>query len=451
MQSGKEKFIGLEWLRFFLGVYLVMYHTLPFYESYTKLGGLVEVNELGFFATSCFFALSGFLLAHVYLDGTRLRERPSSIMAKRFANLYPIHLFGLASCIALALLTGLVDSNTDLRLVYRADDLLKRTAPELLEYRLSDFQLVLNGLLQITLLHAWNPVFLAYNGPLWSISALFFFYLVFPWFAPRLARARHKVRLLLAVWLACLVPPLLVILNGDYGSTWIGLLHHFPLFRLPVFLAGILAYLLFRDRELAGAGLHGPAKLAAVIVLGIGVSIAAELNWHGGNHWYVLLHNGLMLPMVLSMVGLCAMIPGTGSVNLQRWGRRLGGASLSMFALHTPIFIVFRRLEMLLNIDYGLCLTDASACVAQAKAQPLFLGYYPLLLLFTVVFCVLFQEHFVRRVRQWLLNGPLCRLVEPVSRPDRDDAVEPQPVRADCVARRPSSAASGQGNGVSVS
>ncbi len=80
MQAGKEKFIGLEWLRFFLGVYLVMYHTLPFYESYTRLDGLVEVNELGFFATSCFFALSGFLLAHVYLDGNRLRERPTSIM-----------------------------------------------------------------------------------------------------------------------------------------------------------------------------------------------------------------------------------------------------------------------------------------------------------------------------------------------------------------------------------
>ena len=421
MRAETEKFIGLEWLRFFLGVYLVMYHTLPFYESYTQLDGLVEVNELGFFATSCFFALSGFLLAHVYLDGSRLRERPVSIMAKRFANLYPIHLFGLASCIALAMLTGLFDSNTDLRLVYRADDLLKRTAPELLEYRLNDVQLVLNGILQLTLLHAWNPVFLAYDGPLWSISALFFFYMVFPWFAPRLAAARHKVRLLFAIWVACLVPPLIVILNGDYGSTWIGLLHHFPLFRLPVFLAGILAYLLFRDYKLAGSGLHGPAKLAAVIVLGIGVSIAAELNWHGGNHWYVLLHNGLMLPAVLAVIGLCAMMPSPASKNVRRWGQRLGGASLPMFALHTPIFIVFRRLEMLLNIDVQLCLTNAAACVAQAKAQPLFLGYYPLLLLFTIAFCVLFQEQAVMRARQWLLRGPLRRLVDPgTAQPSRD-------------------------------
>lgn len=424
MRTNKEKFIGLEWLRFFLGVYLVMYHTLPFYEGYEALEGLVELNELGFFATSCFFALSGFLLAHVYLDGNRLRERPASIMAKRFANLYPIHLFGLVSCIALVLITGVFDSNTDLRLVYRADDLLKRTSPELLEYRLSDIELMLNALLQLTLLHAWNPMYLAYNGPLWSISALFFFYMVFPWFAPRLAAARHKKTLLLVTWLACLVPPLMVILNGDYGSTWIGLLHHFPLFRLPVFLAGILAYLLFREYELAGSGLHGPVKLAIVVSIGLGIAVAAELNWRGGNHWYVLLHNGLLMPMVLAVVGLCAMIPSPNSDGHRRWARRLGGASLPMFALHTPIFIVFRRLEMLLNIDFQLCLTDASACVAQAKAQPLFLGYYPFLLLFTVIFCVLFQERFVSRMRQWLLAGPLARLVAPVGQP-REHTYEP--------------------------
>ena len=87
MSADNERFIGLEWLRFFLGVYLVMFHTLPFYSEYTHLSGLVEFTELGFFATSSFFALSGFLLTHVYLDGNKLREPPLSFMTKRFANL----------------------------------------------------------------------------------------------------------------------------------------------------------------------------------------------------------------------------------------------------------------------------------------------------------------------------------------------------------------------------
>ncbi|WP_421683028.1 acyltransferase [Stutzerimonas urumqiensis] len=425
MQARKDTFIGLEWLRFFLGIYLVMYHTLPFYEGYEALDGLVEFNELGFFATSCFFALSGFLLAHVYLDGDRLREPPLSILAKRFANLYPIHLFALACSIGVILVTGLVDSNTDLHLVYRADDLLKRTAPEQLPYRMDDVEMAVNAVLQLGLLHAWNPVFLAYNGPLWSISALFFFYAVFPWFAPRLAKSPHKVQLLLAIWLACLIPPLIVVMSGDYSSTALGFLHHFPLFRLPVFLGGILAYLLFRQYRLGGSGLRGPIKLLTVVAIGIGISIAAELNWHGGHHWYVLLHNGLMMPMVLATVGLCAMVAAPASETHRRWARRLGGASLPLFALHTPVFIVFRRLEMLAHIDYRLCMTDAAACVAQAKAAPLSLAFYPLLLLVTVAFCVIFQEQFVSRLRQWLLSGPLRRAVQPPAKrlPDYANAV----------------------------
>jgi peptidoglycan/LPS O-acetylase OafA/YrhL len=411
MNAEKERFIGLEWLRFFLGVYLVMFHTLPFYEEYTQLSGLVEFTELGFFATSSFFALSGFLLAHVYLDGNKLREPPVSFMTKRFANLYPIHIFGLASCVVLISLTGLFDSNTDLSVAYRSDDLLKRTAPELLKYKLSDFQIAVNAVLQVTLLQAWNPVYLAYNGPLWSISALFFFYLAFPWFAPRLAAAKHKVGLLLIIWAACLIPPLLVVLNDDYSSIWIGFLHHFPLLRLPVFLAGIVAYLLFRDYRLMGTGLRGPRKLMAVIALGFGVAIAAEVNWRGESHWYVLLHNGLLLPMVLSVIILCAMASSSQSERHIKWARRLGAASLPMFALHTPIFIVFRRLEMLANIDVNLCFTNAAACVAEAKGHPLSLTYYPLLLLACIILCVIFQEQIGNRTRQWLLQGPLSRWV----------------------------------------
>ncbi len=419
MNAEKERFIGLEWLRFFLGVYLVMFHTLPFYEEYTQLSGLVEFTELGFFATSSFFALSGFLLAHVYLDGNKLREPPVSFMTKRFANLYPIHIFGLASCVVLISLTGLFDSNTDLSVAYRSDDLLKRTAPELLKYKLSDFQIAVNAVLQVTLLQAWNPVYLAYNGPLWSISALFFFYLVFPWFAPRLAAAKHKVRLLLIIWAACLIPPLLVVFNDDYSSIWIGFLHHFPLLRLPVFLAGIVAYLLFRDYRLMGTGLSGPRKLMAVIALGFGVAIAAEVNWRGESHWYVLLHNGLLLPMVLSVIILCAMASSSQSERHIKWARRLGAASLPMFALHTPIFIVFRRLEMLANIDVNLCFTNAAACVAEAKGHPLSLTYYPLLLLACIILCVIFQEQIGNRTRQWLLQGPLSRWVVKSKRADK--------------------------------
>ena len=98
---GKEHFIGLEWLRFLLGVYVVVFHTLHNYPSEEKPSWLVDLTGVGFFATSSFFVLSGFLLAHVYCRQGQLREPARSFWSRRFANLYPLHLFSLA-------LTGVV-------------------------------------------------------------------------------------------------------------------------------------------------------------------------------------------------------------------------------------------------------------------------------------------------------------------------------------------------------
>ncbi|MDU3291245.1 MAG: acyltransferase family protein, partial [Pseudomonas aeruginosa] len=93
--DSKERFIGLEWLRFLLGLYVVVYHTLHTYPKEQKFPGLDELTSLGFFATSTFFVLSGFLLAHVYARSGRLRESARSFWTKRLSNLYPLHLFSL--------------------------------------------------------------------------------------------------------------------------------------------------------------------------------------------------------------------------------------------------------------------------------------------------------------------------------------------------------------------
>lgn len=50
--DSKERFIGLEWLRFLLGLYVVVYHTLHTYPKEQKFPGLDELTSLGFFATS---------------------------------------------------------------------------------------------------------------------------------------------------------------------------------------------------------------------------------------------------------------------------------------------------------------------------------------------------------------------------------------------------------------
>ncbi len=188
--DSSERFIGLEWLRFLLGLYVVVYHTLHTYPKEQKFPGLDELTSLGFFATSTFFVLSGFLLAHVYARSGRLRESARSFWTKRLSNLYPLHLFSLLlSILVLLALSHLgigpeLDKATPRFVIYDTNEVLGRTHPELFLHWMSNTELFVNSILQILLLQAWNPYYLTFNAPLWSLSTLMFFYLAFPFVAP---------------------------------------------------------------------------------------------------------------------------------------------------------------------------------------------------------------------------------------------------------------------------
>lgn len=178
--DSKERFIGLEWLRFLLGLYVVVYHTLHTYPKEQKFPGLDELTSLGFFATSTFFVLSGFLLAHVYARSGRLRESARSFWTKRLSNLYPLHLFSLLlSILVLLALSHLgigpeLDKATPRFVIYDTNEVLGRTHPELFLHWMSNTELFVNSILQILLLQAWNPYYLTFNAPLWSLSTLMF-------------------------------------------------------------------------------------------------------------------------------------------------------------------------------------------------------------------------------------------------------------------------------------
>lgn len=405
----KERFIGLEWLRFLLGLYVVIYHTLHSYPPEQKFAGLDELTSLGFFATSTFFVLSGFLLCHVYVSDGRLRESPRSFFTKRLSNLYPLHVFSILLTIAVLLaVSGLgigpdLDQATPRFVIYDTNEAIGRLQPQLFHHWMSDRELLFNSILQLTMMQAWNPYYLTYNAPLWSLSTLFFFYLCFPYVAPRLARVQHKWRLLIILWLLYLVPPLLVVASQQYGMPWTGLLHRNPLLRLPEFLSGILAYGLFRQYKDAGRTPgRGLALVMGAFVL-VSFLVADYLYTHGAKFWYFLLHNGLLLPAQLLLVYLSALPRDPRSSLVRRWSPRLGAASLSLFALHVPLFTLFSRTEKLIRAP-GDCLPDWTFCVDAATRQPLSMWLYPLFLLFMVTNCILVQERCVVPVRKWLVR-----------------------------------------------
>ncbi|WP_409308694.1 acyltransferase family protein [Pectobacterium sp. B1J-3] len=414
----KERFIGLEWLRFLLGCYVMIYHTVHIYPQRERVPFLAELTSMGFFATSTFFVLSGFLLAHVYIKDGRLREPARQFWAKRFFNLYPIHIIALISSIAVVTLMqwlavppeGQVASARFV--IYDTND--PTADPETLRHYMTNAQLAFNSLLQVLMLQAWNPYFLTFNAPLWSLSTLFFFYLTFPLLAPRLLNSRHPWLWMGIICLLYLLPPIWVIWQQQYGMPYTGLLQRGPIFRLPEFLAGILGYALFRlYRQKKVLPLSKGQRYAFALFIAANFLVATWLFTRGEAYWYFLLHNGLLLPAQVGLVCLSALAREPNSEWLRHWSPRLGAASLSIFALHVPLFNLFRTLEQLVRGNPMACFSDWDQCITAAGQVQLSMTGYIIFLISTVTLCVLFQERIVLRVRQFLTSRFLTHRTSP--------------------------------------
>jgi peptidoglycan/LPS O-acetylase OafA/YrhL len=402
-------FQSLEWLRFLLALFIAVFHTFHYAGTPGWVRGILEQT---FFATSTFFILSGFLLAYIYLKGPgdchgQLKGDKRSFWVKRLSNLYPIHVGALALVAIAAVLihyfpVGEGDIKYSLRNVYfNMDD---GSDPNI---TLTDGWFGVMWLSNLLLLHAWNPWFLSINIPSWSISALMFFYLLFPLVAPRLVMAKRVITALILCNLVYLMVPIVGIVSGASGSWFTGILHHNPLARLPEFLAGILLCSLYQRARLTGYQLSS----AKAVLMGLAVASALVLcnllmshaSWVGmtGKETYYLVHNGALMPFQLILIWLAVHIPNAWMGNA-KLASRLGNASLCIFALHIPLNMVFVRINKVLSGNPQQCLSDFSGCLLGA-GQPS-MAAYPLFILMLVVCSVLFQERFVVPVREVMIK-----------------------------------------------
>jgi peptidoglycan/LPS O-acetylase OafA/YrhL len=401
----KKMLPGLDVLRFLLACYLVLYHTLYYYAEADMLP-LAQVFRFGGCATSTFFILSGFILSHVYIGTTRpesINISSSKFFINRFANLYPIHIITLLLSIALMAVTSHP---------YNVGLSTLDSAPEII-HTMSMAEFEVNSVLQILLLQAWNPFYLAFNIPAWSLSTLLFFYLFFPALAPRLIAMRRKWTMLVAMWVACLLPAMIVVANGWYGVWAIGTLHRNPLLRLPEFLAGIVAYGIFAGHTEQITEFVAHHRRIVILTLAAFFVGAAYLFADGPSSWEVLLHNGAILPAQIALIFVSASVLQSASPRAAGWARRVGNASLSIFALQIPLFILFRKVQEALGIPYSLlsCFHRFHLCANAASRVPLHLSAYPAYLVMILVASVLFQEKVIAPLRQ-----PLRRIL---SRPYR--------------------------------
>lgn len=413
----KEHFLSLEWLRFFLGLYIVLFHTFHYDGIPTFVR---KLNEMGFFSTSTFFVLSGFLLSHVYLKdhssyNVSMREPKKSFLIKRFSNLYPIHIGSLLLTLVIVSslpFFGIMDDDNLSSIRFVVYDVNNPTPYEQLKYWMSNGELALAFFMNAFMLQSWNPFYLTFNAPAWSVSTLFFLYLFFPYISKILFSIKRPLFALIINNIVYLIPVIIVITFTNFGMPETGLLHRNPIMRLPEFAAGILLCSYYHKNRLPLTKIKTLFLIALIlgslIIASYLLSIAPDIS-HKGNVPYYLLHNGLLLPSQLALIYLFIHIKLPDNKNFKNISQKLGGASLPMFALHVPFYIVFARAQKVWSGNPELCLYNFRACMDAAGDKNII--YYPIYLILTIFLCVVFQEKFVIKFRNIIQNKLLNKEV----------------------------------------
>jgi peptidoglycan/LPS O-acetylase OafA/YrhL len=333
MAEPKKQLLPLTGMRFFLALWVVVFHQ-PFLHGYSWMSAfpmpLPSLFNTGYLAVGVFFTLSGFVLSYNYpLDKPWSLGYVKSYAVARFSRIYPAYSLGLvlsAPWVAAALARDFTPIRTCAALI-RAG-------------------------LAWTLLQAWfPPAAEAWNAPGWSLSVEAFFYCCFPFLGValwRISRPRSLLTAGLVIWAASIVTPLLAVslplidAHGVPGimwtrtsaGLWVNFIKFTPLLQIPQFCMGVVmgrVYYLLRSRNSAllgrGYWFYLPGILLEVLAIVAGQS-----------KFYPFLHNGLLLPLhSLVILGFAL----EGGIIARFLSLRplvfLGNASYSMYIFHAVI------------------------------------------------------------------------------------------------------------------
>jgi peptidoglycan/LPS O-acetylase OafA/YrhL len=337
MNRSKPQFDALTGVRFFLALWVVVFHQSN--ADGAIMGSRINFGQpiltclirTGYVAVGVFFALSGFVLAYNYSLDIRWSPRNKLDFAvARLARIYPAYATGLL------LMAPLVISTWP----YGHVNMWIKP--------------IVEALLNATLLQSWIPRHaLTWNMPGWSLSAEAFFYVSFPAVGVILWRASRKwdsaILLLLVTWGAALVFPTIAILKGIPGFTdipatadnlradpfWANLFKLNPLVRFPEFCFGIVILRLYTLSRTRFPNLNGKGYLLylpGLLLEGIVISTARWIP-------FPLFHNGILLPLHgLVILGLAFRGGPIETFLSTPVLKSLGNASYAMYILHWPVF-----------------------------------------------------------------------------------------------------------------
>jgi peptidoglycan/LPS O-acetylase OafA/YrhL len=318
--TGREPILPLTSVRFFAAFYVVLHHSALWSHRMQVSTWVGRFFRNGFVAVGFFFVLSGYILAHVYLNTDRPLNR-KAFWTSRFARAYPLLFATLLFNFPHSLFIRLT--------LYHPVAAFIRTLGSLLS--------------EAALLQAWDMHFRNINAPSWSLSAEAFFYLLFPFTAVWIWK--HKglkaLGLLILFWTCAMLLPIAATARSPELFTEVATsklqqgIELLPPLRIFEFFAGISLCVLqqslvARFTLKQRSRLAYPALATACLLFCVAIDISNHIP-------LMVMSNGVLLPV------FCLVI--LALVNLRGWLATLlsnkilvilGEARYAVYLLHAP-------------------------------------------------------------------------------------------------------------------
>lgn len=297
------------------GFHVERSQVVPLYRQFAWL------YDWGHVAVQYFWAVSGFVFAHVYLADAGGRAR---FWVARVARLWPLHLLTL---VIVALLQAAYLSTNGTEFIYHRNDLR-------------------HFLLSVPLAHYWGwQGNQSFNGPSWSLSTEILAYAAFWLVLPALRRAPLGVAAPVCAGLLALF--------------FAGAPNEPVLTCIGYFFGGAAVY---------GAALRGWLRPATLIVTGIGLAAVAVLAWKG---WRA--EDATILAGTFAALNVTLAADMADQGDMMRIGRKLGDASFGIYLWHFPL-----QLALVLAIDAVVgtrSVASTPAFMAAFMAASVLLGF----------------------------------------------------------------------------
>ncbi|OUY07531.1 acyltransferase family protein [Acinetobacter populi] len=390
----QQKIIGLDALRFSMAVFMVLYHIQP--QITNSLLNNLTFN--GFYATSVFFIISGYILSYVYAEKILSNRFSNTIfLIKRFSALYPIHIFTLLMAL-ITLFLIIIISKKEFPIEIPIQTLPSVVSNEKINLYFKNLLFYIGE--SLFLVQAWDYRYIFLNGTSWSVSTLFFFYFTFSFLVKKISKMKNLFFFLIIIWFIYLMVPVYFTITQNYSSDIIGLIHRNPLLRLPEFIAGIVLYFLinkytyFFEKNYISLGF-------------IGFFITYYLVKFSPEKWFYISHNGLFLFFQLALISSFCFFSFKNK-NLNSLFSRLGKASLSIYMLHIPLLEIYLIIyKLIIGFIYSNSLSDILIMAKSIKNIDIISAIFFVIIL---IFISLWMQEKVFTPLQYKLSNKLIHL-----------------------------------------